>query len=224
MNMTSKHVYRCLLGLIALLLIALPFSAYKIDGLLASRAQVKLKAKSEALDQEQQSFEVAQQNIKKYSGLEKIAKAIVPQDKSQAEAVREIVNIAAQNGVVIGSISFPPSTLGGASGSAGPNTGSGNGSTAGPTPSASSPAANINSAQNRLSQLTAVSGIPGVYQLPITITSDTKNPLLYSQLISFLNDLEHNRRTAQVNSISINPVGDGQDLTFVITLNEYIKP
>lgn len=223
MNINSKRLYLILLGLIALLLIALPVSAYKIDGLLASRAQVKLKAKSEALDQEQESFEIAQQNIKKYSGLEKIAKAIVPQDKSQAEAVREIVNIAAQNGVVIGSISFPPSTLGGASGSTSPSSGSSSGG-ATTTPSASSPGVNANSAQNKLSQLTPVGGIPGVYELPITVTSDTKSPILYSQLISFLNDLEHNRRTAQVNSISINPVGSGRYLTFVIVLNEYIKP
>jgi hypothetical protein len=215
MTMNSKRLYFGLLGLVGLLVLALPLSAYKVDGLLASHAQVKLKAKSEALDQEQVSFEIAQQNIKKYAGLEKIAKAIVPQDKSQAEAVREIVNIAAQNGVVLESISFPPSTLGGP-GSASP--------AATPAPSASSSAANINSSQNKLSQLTAVSGIPGVYQLPITITSDTKHPILYGQVISFLSDLEHNRRTAQVNSISINPGGNGQNLTFIITLNEYIKP
>lgn len=221
MNMTSKRMYMGLLCLIGLLLVALPVSAYKIDGLLTSRAQVKLKAKSQALDQEQQSFLVAQRNIKKYSSLEKIAKAIVPQDKSQAEAVREIVNIAAQNGVVLGSITFPPSTLGGA-GSISPSTSSSNGP-ATSAPSASSPAADANSSQNRLSQLSAVSGIPGVYQLPITITSDTNHPILYGQLINFLSDLEHNRRTAQVNSISINPtIGGG--LTFTITVNEYIKP
>lgn len=218
MNMNSKNVYRGMLGIIALLLLALPVSAYKINGLLDSRSQLKLKAKSEALDQEQKSFEVAQRNIKKYTGLEKIAKAIVPQDKSQAEAVREIVNIAAGNGIVIGSISFPPSTLGGASGeSASPDSGS--------TPSTPSPAANPNSSENKLSQLTAVSGIPGVYQLPITITNDPDHPVLYGQVINFLSDLEQNRRTAQVNSISINPESDNNTLlSFIITLNEYIKP
>jgi hypothetical protein len=220
MNLTSKRVYFGLLALISLLIIALPLSAYKINGILASHSQVKLKAKSEALDQEQASFVVAKQNIKKYSGLEKIAKAIVPQDKSQAEAVREIVNIAARNGIALGSISFPPSTLGGASGTTGSNTNS----ATGPTSSASSPVANANSSQNKLSQLTVVGGIPGVYQLPITITSDSKHPITYNQLINFLSDLEHNRRTAQVDSLSIDPVGGSKYLTFVITLNEYIKP
>ncbi|HET7060230.1 MAG TPA: hypothetical protein VFH99_02870 [Candidatus Saccharimonadales bacterium] len=220
MNVSSKQVYWGLLVLIALLLLALPVSAYKINGLLASRAQVQLKAKSEALDQEQNSFEIAQQNIKKYAGLEKIAQAIVPQDKSQAEAVREIVNIADQNGIAIGSLSFPPSSLGSTSGA---GTSSSN-SSASSAASASSPAANASSSQNKLSQLTSVSGIPGVYQLPITVTSDSKKPIQYNQLINFLGDLEHNRRTAQVNSISISPVGNGKYLTFVIVLNEYIKP
>jgi hypothetical protein len=222
MNMTSKNVYRVLLGVVVLLLVALPASAYKIDGLLASRSQVKLKAKSAALDQEQISFEIAKQNIKQYAGLEKIAKTIVPQDKNQAEAVREIVNIAAKNGVDIGSIAFPPSTLGGSSVSSGPGVSSS--SSAQSASSASSSTANTNSAQNKLSQLTVVSGIPGVYQLPITVTGNSKNPILYSQLINFLSDLEHNRRTAQVNSINISPVGDGRYLTFDIVLNEYIKP
>lgn len=217
MNMTSKRLYFTLLGLVGLLVIALPLSAYKVNGLLESHTQLKLKAKSQALDQEQQSFEVAQANIKKYASLEKIAKAIVPQDKSQAEATREIVNIASQNGVAIGSISFPPSTLGGApSASSGPGVSSGSSSTA--------TSGNANNPQNKLSQLTAVTGIPGVYQLPITVDSDSKNPILYSQLINFLSDLEHNRRTAQVDSISISPVGDGRYLTFTIILNEYIKP
>lgn len=214
MKITSRRLYIILLALIGLLLLALPVSAYEISGLLASRSDVKLKAKSEALDQEQQSFEVAQQSIKKYSNLEKIAKAIVPQDKSQAEAVREIVNIASENGVTLASISFPPSTLGGGIGP------SSSGSNSQSKPSAS----NLNNSQNKLSQLTAVNGMPGVYQLPITITSDRKNPILYNQLINFLSDLEYNRRTAQVDSININPVGGGQYLTFDITLNEYIKP
>jgi hypothetical protein len=64
-----------------------------------------------------------------------------------------------------------------------------------------------------------------VYQQAITITSDTNKPILYSQLINFLNGLEHDRRTAQVNSITIQPVsGKPNYLSFTIALNEYIKP
>lgn len=222
--MSSKRTYFALLGLIGLLIIALPAGAYEADSLLTSHAQVSLKARSEALDQEQESFKIAQNNIKKYSGLEKIAKAIVPQDKSQAEAVREIVRIAAANGVDLASITFPPSTLGGPSGPAAAGSTSSSGTTTGASSSSTAPAANLNSSQNRFSQLVRVTGIPGVYQQTITVTSDSNNPILYNQLINFLSGLEQNRRTAQVNSININPVGSGRYLTFVITLNEYIKP
>lgn len=203
--------------MIVLLFIAIIAGAYNASKLLASNAQLNLKAKSEALAQEQQSFIIAKANIKKYAALDQIARTVVPQDKSQAEAVREIVNLAAANHIALSSIDFPPSTLGGSSGSASPAQGTGTGSTS-PSPATSS----TSSTQNKLSQLTQVKGMPGVYQLPITVTSDTKKPIQYSQLINFLSNLENNRRTAQVESITIQPLGGG--LTFVLNLNEYIKP
>lgn len=221
--MNSKRVHLGLLVLIGLLFVALVAGAYGANGLLTSRshALVDRKAKSQALTQEQQSFELARRNIKKYAGLAQITNAVVPQDKSQAQAVRQIVNIAASNGVILDSITFPESTLG----SNVPGSTSG-GSTAAGTPAPAAAAATSSTSSNaktNLTQLTPVKGIPGVYQLPITIVSS--NPINYSQLINFLNSLEHDRRTAQVNSIVIQPVANApQDLTFTITLNEYIKP
>lgn len=225
--MNSKRVYYGLLGLIALLLIALLAGTYGINKLLVSRAATltSLKTKKQAFDQEQQRFVLAQKEIKKYSGLEQIAKKVVPQDKSQAEAVREIVNIAAANGISLGSVTFPPSTLGGAgqaspSGSVSPKTPS-QAATATPSQAANS----ASNAKNKLSQLTPVTGIPGVYQLNITVASNTGNAIGYGQLIGFLNDLEHDRRTAQVNDINIQPdTKNHNSLAFTITLNEYIKP
>jgi len=78
----------------------------------------------------------------------------VPQDKNQAEAVREIVNLAAANGVTLASITFPTSSLGT--------------TVAGPwyycrltpAPAATTPVAS--SSQNaNLTQLTPVKDIPG---------------------------------------------------------------
>lgn len=218
--MNSKRAYLGLLGLIGLLFVALLTSVYGANSLLTSRAHtlVNRKAKSQALVQEQQSFELAKRNIKKYASLEQIAKIVVPQDKSQAQAVRQIVNIAAANGVTLGSISFPESTLGN-------NVPGVSASTATASTPSLAPAAGGNNAKANLSQLLPVKGIPGVYQLAITVTSDTNHPVLYNQLINFLSGLEHDRRTAQVNSIVIQPVdGNPKYLTFTITLNEYIKP
>lgn len=213
--MNSKRLHIALLAVLALLLIAMLGGAYGANKLLGAQAD-KLRAqktKSQALDQEQIRLNKAKQDIKKYSGLNKIAQAVVPQDKNQAEAVREIVNIAAANGVTLASVTFPASTLGnlpGGSSSSGAQT--------------ATPAPSSNSASDRLSQLTAVSNIPGVYQLPITIKSD-QNSVQYDRFISFLSDLEHNRRTAQVESITLSPdANDSSLITFELTLSEYIKP
>lgn len=223
--MNSKRLYFGLLGLIGLLCVALLAGVYGANSLLAARANslTSLKAKSQALALEQQGLVKAKKDIKQYAGLEQIAKVVVPEDKSQAEAVREIVNIAGANGITIGSITFPLSSLGDNVGSAA-NTGAG----VAPTPSTAAPSAAASAANNakaKLSQLLAVPGIPGVYQLTITVVSDPQSPVLYNQIINFLSGLEHDRRTAQVNSLILQPVaGDHTHLTFTITLNEYIKP
>lgn len=215
--MTSKNLHTALLAVLALMLIAMAGGTYGADKLLSNQAD-KLraqKARSQALSQEQLSIQRAKEDIKKYGGLNRIAEAVVPQDKNQAEAVREIVNIAAQNGVTLGSVTFPASTLGslpvGAS------------STPGSQPSAA--ASSSNSSANKLSQLTPVKNIPGVYQLPITIKGDSDNPVEYDRFISFLSGLEHNRRTAQVENITLTPDTTNSNLvTFELTLSEYIKP
>lgn len=225
--MSSKRVFYGLIGLIVLLGVGLIVGAYGINKMMTSRARTltSLKAKDQALNQEQSSFSVAKENVKKYADLEQIAKSVVPQDKSQAQAVRQLVNIAAANGIGLGSITFPASSLG--SGVAGHAAASGGG-TASSSASATSTGNNVsagNSAKDALSQLTPVTGIPGVYQLTITVTSDSNNPVLYNQLISFLSGLEHDRRTAQVDSIVIQPSQkDPRYLSFTLTLNEYIKP
>lgn len=216
--MDAKRLYFGLLGVLALLLLALAGGAYEADNLLSQRANtlLNLKAKNQALTQEQVKLVQAKKDVQKYADLEKIAKVVVPEDKDQAEAVREIVNIAANNGVALGVISFPASSLGTSSSSS--SLGS-TGTTLPPT--ASSPT----SSTNKLSQLVAVKGLPGVYQLTINITGDTTHPVTYNQVINFLKGLENDRRTAQVQTINLQPVADSPGrLTFTLTLNEYIKP
>lgn len=216
--MSSKRLHFILLGVISLLFIALVGGAYGANSLLTKRANelVSLKAKSQALDQQKVGLAKAKKDIEAYSDLEKITKAIVPEDKSQAEAVGEIVKIANANSVSLASINFPASTLG--NGVVKSTTGT---TTAAPAPAAT-PAGNKTKS---LSQLLAVKNIPGVYQLQITVNGDTNKPVPYNKFIAFLDDLEHNRRTAQVSSITIQPdPNNPNNLTFSLTLNEYIKP
>src|SRR5665213_1423335 len=110
----SKRLNLALIGLVVLLLAGLAGGAYGANALLSSKADklTTLKAKSQALAQEQLSLIAAKKDVKTYASLEQIARSVVPEDKDQAEAVREIVNIAAANSVSLASITFPASTLG----------------------------------------------------------------------------------------------------------------
>ena len=194
--MTAKRLHLLLLASIILLCAGLVGGAYGINSLLSTRAKtlVDLKAKSQALEQEQISLKKAKQDIAKYADLDKIAHAIVPEDKNQAEAVREIVNIAAANDISLSSITFPASTLGNST-----RPTSSSSTTAAPSPAAASG----NAKTNALSQLQPVKSIAGIYLLQITVNGDPAKPVLYDKFINFLRDLEHNRRTAQVANISL---------------------
>lgn len=214
--MNSKRLHFLLIGLIGLLLIGLVVGAYGINSLLSQRANglMALKAKSLAQDEQKVALTKAKASIEKYSDLEKITKAIVPEDKSQAEAVSEIVRISGKYGVSLSSITFPASTLGG--GAVG---------SAAPAQSASPNPPSTESSKKSLSQLQAVKSIPGVYELNITVTSDTSKPVPYDKFISFLSELENNRRTAQVSSITIQPDPlTPNNLTFSLVLKVYVKP
>jgi hypothetical protein len=214
--MTSKRLYFVLLGLIGLLFAGLILGTYSANKLLVKKADhlSSLKAESLALTDERMTLSKSKQDIKKYDSLEKIVKTIVPEDKDQAEAVRELVNIAAANDVSLGTISFPASTLG-----SGIKTGTGAAAVSSAAPSTSG------SKSSALSQLQPVKNIPGVYLLQITVQSDNGRPVRYDKLVSFLSDLEHNRRTAQVSSISLQPNPNQRNyLNFTLVLNTYIKP
>jgi Tfp pilus assembly protein PilO len=213
--MSSKRLHLIFVAVIGLLFLSLIVGTYQANKLLAAKGKTltSLKAKSQALTEEQANLAKAKQDITKYTELYNITKSIVPEDKSQAEAVREIVNLADANNISLGSITFPASTLGGAA--------SNSANTTAPTSSAT----NTSSAANSLSQMKPVKGIPGVYELPITVQSNSDEPTRYSQLSGFLAALEKNRRTAQVNSIVIQPNEDNPNfLDFTLIINEYIKP
>jgi len=224
LSITPKRLYLLLIGLITLLFVGLAAGTYGINTLLATQAGklTSLKAKSMALSQEQLGLKQAKEEVVKYSGLEQITQAVVPEDKDQAETVREIVNLAGQNNVNLAAINFPASTLG--------NTAAGTTTTTSATSSAAATKAatagnSATSPLNNLSQLIAVPSIPGVYQLTIIVDGDPNQPVKYSSFLNFLTALEHNRRTAQVNAVSIAPSASNPNLfTFTLTLNEYIKP
>lgn len=198
--MTSKQTFYVLIGVNCLLILGIFGAAYGIDKVLSvqSGKLVTQRLEIDTLDAQTTALGKAKKDVAQYSPLANIAKSIVPQDKDQAQTVREIVKIAGDNGIVLGSVSFPSSTLGAA------------------TPGVTS---------KTPSQLAAVKGIPGVFSLQIIVQSNTGSPVPYNQFINFLSALEHNRRTALVSNITLTPdAKSASNVTFSLTLDEYIKP
>ncbi len=217
--MNSKRTFYLMIAVVVLLLAGIFGSTYLANQQLQKQSAklVDYKTQYEVGNQEKVGLIQAKKDVQTYSSLEKIAKTIVPQDKDQAEAVREIVNIAAASGIKPTSISFPASTLG--VGAAASNAASG---AAGTTPAgADAP----KTAPKSLSQLTPVKSINGVYDLQIVIQQDAASAVPYAKFIDFLSRLEQNRRTAQVTGIVLQPSAvDRTMVSFTLTVDEFIKP
>jgi hypothetical protein len=197
MNAKGLH-----LGLIALLvLMAATFlgGAYEANHLLqhTSHTLAELKAESQVATNQQSQLVQAKADIKKYGELNTIAQSVVPQDKDQAEAVREIVDLANESGLPqLSSITFPASQLG-----------------VGTSIKTSS----------GLTQVTPVKGSSGVYDLQITV--EESKGVAYDRFITFLKKLEQNRRTAQVSSVTVKPLPDSPNsVSFTLVIDEFIKP
>lgn len=213
--MNSKRTYSLMLATVGLLVLAIFGGAYASKQILTTKSMnlVTLKAELEGYNQQRLSFIQAKKDIQTYDELYNIAKVIVPENKNQAETVRQIVKLAQNNSVKIGSISFPTSTLG-------------NGAAATSTqPTLGLRTPTVTAGNPDLSQLTAVVGSAGVYVLQINVASDSSQPASYPQLISFLSALENNRLTAEVTSVNITPDSTVSDrFSFTLDLNTYIKP
>ncbi len=200
--MNSKKLYYILIGVLVLCGVGLVFGAREANSLLTSQSQklVGLKATNQATDEQKTQLAQDKKDIATYSDLNTIAKSVVPQDKDQAEAVREIVNQASASGIPrLSSITFPVSTLGG-------------------TAAVKSP--------KGITQVTPVKDIPGVYDLQITVSQASgKDEVPYSAFITFLQKMEQNRRTAEVSSITVQPDSkDPSQVAFTLVIDEFIKP
>jgi hypothetical protein len=198
--MNAKRLYLALVGTVCLGLLLLLGGTYLANTVLQGQAKQLADAKTNnaVLDAKQTQLAKARGDIQTYKDLGDIAKSIVPQDKDQAQTVREIVNIANNNGIRLGALTFPASTLG-AAGAAG--------------------------AKPNNSQLVPVKNIGGVYSLDIVVQSDTNAPISYDRFTTFLDALEHNRRTALVKGVTIQPAADNPALlSFTLNVSEYVKP
>lgn len=180
-----------------------------------SKQVVDLKLKSHTTDSQLANFTIAKGEVEKYGYFKQVAKTVIPNDKDQAQAVLDIFQLANESGISIQSITFPASTLGAKS-----------------TPTAKN-AQNATS-QSVLSQAKPVDGISGLYSIELTVSPGIDASLsadkkaTYPKLLGFLNRIEHNRRTAQVTQVSVQPsgtdAGSSEFINFSLTINIFIKP
>ena len=206
MKLTSKLLSRILLGLFSVICLAILVGAYEANNILQTRANALsiLEGKNKELNDQQTQMQINRNNLKKYDQLNIIAQSIVPQDKNSDIVTRQIINLASSANIPTGSMSitFPSSNLGS-------NT------------TATSP----NSSTNKLSQLSKVPGISGVYDLPITVSIGQDTTVSYKNFLQFLSAIQQNRRTANVSSVSITPSSqNSNNVSFTLIIDEYIKP
>ncbi len=208
--MKPKRFFFLLSGTVVLLGILI-FAASIGGNLLLKKQSSKLadlRLESRVLEEQQTLLNRAKKDIQKYSELNTITKAIVPQDKDQAKTVRALNAIAQQSDIQLSAITFSSSNLGQAK-------------VAAPKPATGT---TNKSAAALPSQVTPVVGISGVYAQEITIDTDPDAPIPYPKFLEFLESLEASRRTAHVTKIVVNPSKDGGAVSFKLTLNAYIKP
>lgn len=217
--MTNKRMFWIMVSLTGLSFLIVAATA--IGGLFLLKGQsdklVALKLENQTLEEQDRAITLAQQDIQKYQELAETAQSIVPQDKDQAKTIREIDRIAAESRIRLDSFGFEASTLGEkkkTTAKTPTTTDSSSASTATPKTPAAPP----------VTQVEAVPGINDVYQLPVT-TQATGYRTTYPALIGFLQGLENNRRTAQVQQISIQPDAKNPSLlNFTMQFNVYLRP
>lgn len=203
--MNAKRIFFVMIGAVVILVgLSVALIVYG-DKMLKKQSNQLIEAKLEDRVVEEQQALVAgiKKDIAKYSELEAIAKAIVPQDKDQAKTVRELNQIADSSGVKLRTITFSASNLGNPQ-------------------STSTSSDDTKTTTAAPSQLKPAEGIQGVYTLEINISSADNVAIPYGKFIEFLTKLESNRRTAHVNKLVVTPQSNG--VSFNITLNAYVKP
>ncbi len=208
-----RYALMAILGLMVVAFLAISFAGV---GKLSKKSKelVDVKLKTKTLDSQLTALEAAKKQIAKYGYFNDVAKTVIPNDKDQAKAVLDITQQANKSGISIASITFPTSTLGGRTTSTSATSGS--------------------SSLNAISQAIPVTGIKGLYSLQLTVVPltgpnvTTDNKVTYPKFLDFLKRIEHDRRTAQITQISIQPMSDKSgptgEISFSLVINIFIRP
>lgn len=207
-NRTFRLILGGLLGLLCLTFLVVTFKGISLLEK-KSNDMVQLKAQSQKAQSQLNNLQIAKKEVQKYSYFKTVASNVIPSDKDQAQAILEIYQIASQAGIALQSVTFPASTLG---------------------VSGTESATGSGASQAAVTQAKPVTGIPGLYSLELTITPQVGNnvpvnqQVTYAKMLDFFKRIENNRRTAQITRIDIQPAQGNSGLSFVLTINIFIKP
>jgi hypothetical protein len=190
-----------------------------------SKSMTELKSQSKSLESQVTQLNIAKKDVDKYKFFNDVAKAVIPNDKDQVQAVAELFQMANESGILLQSVSFPASTLGtkASTPAAGSTTTNTTTSTTAPTPST----------KDVISQAKPVAGISGLYSVELVIGPQTGDKVPvdkkvnYEKMLAFLSKIERNQRTAQVTKVDIQPPkadSTSSDFSFTFNVNIFIKP
>lgn len=195
MNLTAKRLYFVLIGAVSLAFVALLFGAYGANTLLKNKSGTVREARLQNLVMEEKQRQLTR------------ARADIVKYQALADIAEHIVPRDKDQAQTVREIVNIASQHGIKLGAI------------------TFPSSSLGDAKTQHSQLTPVKNIPGVLTLEITVQSDQNIPTTYKDLVAFLDALEHNRRTALVKNIALQPDAKSPNrLSFTLTLSEYIQP
>ena len=180
----------------------------------SSDSLVTAKLDNIGAEEQEVNYIQARKDLEKYKSLSELLSNILPKDKDQARAVRELYKIGDETNISVDSIQFPASSLG----QKAPATSTTTPSTTAPTtPAPTGPT---------VTQAKAVEGMSGVLGIDVDLTlkPETGNSIPYDNMIKFLHKLELNRRSMQIKKITVKPDAKNGGVTFNVTLTIFIKP
>lgn len=200
--MSAKKFYYLLVVAIALCALLTLGGAY-MGTTMMKKSSIKLvqtKLDNIGYDAEEQNFMQARKDLEKYRPLNDVLQKILPKQKDQALAVRELYKIADETGMVIDVIQFPPSTLG----------------------QKTTATKQTGTTSTGVTQAKAVDGMPGVMGIDINVTM--KDPTSYDNMIRFLQKVELNRRSMQIKSITVGKDSKTKGVIISLTITIFVKP
>ena len=206
--MTAKRAYFIMIAMLILASAGALAAVYFGNMLMQKDANklVNTKLGNISATTEEQNYMEARKELEKYSALNSIIQQILPKDKDQAQAVSELYQIGNETGIAVSQIQFPPSTLG--------LTAAETGSTVKSTSSSG------------ITQAVAVAGMPGVLGITINITLQplSGKSISFNNMIDFLQDVEANRRSMEINQVAVQSDTQNGGITFSATLTIFVKP